>query len=72
MELSKVYKIFTCVDGDWFVAAKSIHGEPIVIFEGHSREQAYEAILEDMGVKTPFIVKDMESGNYTPVREDFE
>jgi hypothetical protein len=65
------YRIFVSESYDWYVAAKRTAAEPQLLYEGHDLEKAYELVLKDMGIKIPILERDMESGTYEPVREDF-
>ena len=66
------YKLFMSTEGDWYVAAKRTKDVPAVLYEGHNQEQAYEAILADLGVSIPLVEKDMDdSGTYIPTKKDF-
>lgn len=69
------YRLFASEDHDWFVAAKW-YGEsnPSVIYEGHSRSEAYRAILEDIGLEEKHldpIEANMEGGSYEPSASDW-
>jgi len=67
------YKMFSSLDGDWYVAArKGIDDRIDVLHEGHSRAQAYETILLDLGHDVPHEEVDMEQlGTYRPTLDDF-
>lgn len=64
------YKIFISEDLDWFVAAKNVKPKPKVLYEGHNKEEAYESILKDLGIKVNEEERSMD-GSYVPKSKDF-
>jgi len=70
------FKIFTSEDLDWFVAARKGKGKdnPKVLYEGHDLEDAYKAILKEIGVDVPIEereeMEDMQA-TYKPKKKDF-
>jgi hypothetical protein len=65
------YRIFFSPEGEWYVAAKLSDGSVDVLYEGHGKERAYEAILKDMGVVVPRLEREMDAGTYEPVPGDW-
>jgi hypothetical protein len=65
------YRIFRSPDGDWYVAARRSGGSVNVLYQGHHKAQAYEAILEDMGVEVPCFERNMDAGTYEPLPGDW-
>ena len=68
-----MYKIFTSEEGDWVVAAV-LHGKtPVVLYEGHSTDRAYSAILEDADINIDDEnEREMATGTYKPVLSDWD
>lgn len=75
MDKNLEYKIFTSEERDWFVAAKMEKGKskPQVLYEGHDKDCALDAILKDLGYD--IIIEERsgmeETGTYIPTKKDF-
>lgn len=72
------YRIFASPDHDWFMLAVGyIHrwnGElrGPVLYQGHSREKALEAMIEDMGFEVPETQERTFDDTYEPKESDWE
>ncbi|MBS3164142.1 hypothetical protein J4439_01810 [Candidatus Woesearchaeota archaeon] len=65
------HKIFASEGGDWYVLARK-GTPPIVLYEGHHRELAYEALFRDLGISVSIEERDMDDiGTYIPTEDDF-
>ena len=69
--MAKQYSLISSVEGDWHIAA--YHDKPVMVLlhEGHSRAQCYEAILKDLEIEVLQVERDMGEGNYFPRKKDF-
>jgi len=66
------YRIISSEEGDWFIAAKKTGRRIRVLTQGHSRAEAFAAVLEDLGVEVPVVERDMGEGTYKPRARDWE
>lgn len=72
------YRLFASPDHDWYMLAHLSHqgdGEAAVrvLYEGHHRGQAYEALMRDCGIKVPSADErqGMGDGSFAPSPEDW-
>lgn len=64
------YRIFTCDDGLFFVAAKKVGGNVKPIYTGESFREAESAIFRDMGYRIEPIVKDWGEEGDLPIEPE--
>jgi 6-phosphogluconolactonase/glucosamine-6-phosphate isomerase/deaminase len=69
---TKRYSIISSVEGDWTIAASKEGNCIVALSGGHSRSQALEAILKDLGVEVHHVERDMGDGDYFPKKNDFK
>ena len=69
--MSKQYTVIGAAEGDWHMAASRDKNAIVFLFQGHSREQCYEAVLKDLGVEVNLVERDMSKGDYFPKKKDF-
>jgi hypothetical protein len=69
--MSKQYAVISSVEGDWHIAAYREKNATVFLFQGHSLEQCYEAVLKDLGVEVNLVERDLSKGNYFPKKKDF-
>ena len=70
--MAKQYALINSEEGDWYIAAYRDGNAIVALSGGHSRSQACEAILKDLGVEVSYVERDMGDGDYFPKKKDFK